>query len=91
MNSVRVSINSAVTSHVSGTSTDTTDDICCEVTLFWTVILAMANTTTILANLILVVTEGSVEGSKLAQLVSLVIVLALGCGSSLRANQALEL
>ena len=83
MNSVRIPVNSAITSHVPSTPTDTTDDVRCEVTLFWAVILAVTNTPTILANLILVVSERSVKSCKLAQLVSLVIVLALGCRSSL--------
>ena len=91
MNSIGIPIDSAVTSHMTSTSADATNDVCREVTLFWTIILAMTNTSTILANLILVITEGSVKSSELTQLVSLVIVLALGCGSSLRADQALEL
>jgi hypothetical protein len=41
-------------------ATDTTDDVCCEVALLGTVILAMTNLTTILARLIFIVAERSV-------------------------------
>lgn len=91
MNSIGIPVNSAVTGHVPSASADAADDVRCEVTLLGTVILAVTNSPTILTNLILVVTKGSVKSCKLAQLVSLVIVLALGCGSSLKADQALEL
>jgi hypothetical protein len=43
----------------------------------------MADLTTVLTGLVLVVTEGTVEGSKLTKLVALEFVLAFGNGGSL--------
>ena len=39
--------------------------------------------TTVLTKLVLVISEGTVEGSKFSKLVSLVVVLTFGCGGSL--------
>ena len=57
---------------------DTADDARSEVLALGTVILAMANLTAILASLVLVVAECTVEGSQLAQLFALEFVLSLG-------------
>jgi hypothetical protein len=65
-------------------TTDTTDDVSCEVALLWTVIFSVTKTATILTDLVLVITKGTVQCRKLAQLVTLVVVLALGSGGSLR-------
>ena len=77
LDSVRVSVNSAVTGHMSGATTDTADDIRCEVTLLRTVILAMANTTTVLAYLVFVIAQSTVQSCELAELVTLMVILAL--------------
>jgi hypothetical protein len=73
----------AVTSHVTSIAADATDDVGSVVLLFRAVPLAMANLATILASLVLIITEGSVQRRKLAELVALELVLALGNGSSL--------
>lgn len=78
LDSVRIPVNCAVTSHVACASADTADDVRCEVTLFWAVVLAMANITTVLADLILVVAKRSVESGELPKLVSFVIILTFG-------------
>ncbi len=83
LDSVRIPVNCAVTSHVACASADTADDVRCEVTLFWAVVLAMANITTVLADLILVVAKRSVESGKFPKLVSFVIILTFGGRGSL--------
>ena len=64
-------------------TTDATDDAGSEVLLLWTIVLAMANLSAVLTGLVLVVTKGTVEGGKLAELVALELVLAFGDGSGL--------
>ena len=64
-------------------STDTADDARGEVLLLRAIVLAMTDFTTVLTGLVLVIAKGTVEGSKLAQLVALELVLAFGDGSSL--------
>lgn len=64
-------------------TTDATDDAGSEVLLLWTIVLAMANLSAVLTGLVLVVTKGTVEGGKLAELVALELVLAFGDGSRL--------
>lgn len=65
-------------------TTDTADNIGCVVLLFGTVVLSMTDLAAVLASLVLVVTQGSVESGKLAKLVSLELVLALGDRCSLQ-------
>jgi hypothetical protein len=67
-----------VSSHMASISTDATDDICREIALFWAVVLSVTNLTTILASLVLVVAESTVECCKLTKLVALELVLAFG-------------
>jgi hypothetical protein len=43
----------------------------------------MTETTTILTNLVFVVTKGTIQCSKLAELIPLVVILTLGSGGSL--------
>ena len=76
MDCVWVPVNSAVAGHMTGATTDAANDVRCKVTLFGTVVLAVANTTTVLTNLVLVITESTIQSSELAKLVTLVIVLA---------------
>ena len=57
-------------------ATHTTDNVGSKVLLLWTVILSVTDLTTVLASLILVVTEGTVEGSKFTKLITLELVLA---------------
>lgn len=66
----------AITSHMAGVTTDTADDVGREVLLLRTVVLAMTDLAAVLACLVLVVTQGTVQGSKLTQLVTLELVLA---------------
>ena len=70
------SVDSAIASHVASGTADATDDVGRAVTLLWTVVLAVANNTTVLANLVLIVTKGTVQRSELAQLVTFVVILA---------------
>lgn len=57
-------------------STDATDDVGGEVALFWTIILSVTDLTAVLASLIFVVSESTVECCKLTKLVALELVLA---------------
>jgi len=68
---------------VPGAPADTADDVSSEVALLGTLILPVTDVAAILADLILIVSEGSIEGSKFAELIAFVIVLAFGCGSGL--------
>lgn len=67
-----------IATHVACIATHTTDDASSEVLLLRTVVLAMTDLATVLACLVLVVTEGSIESSKLAKLVTLELVLPFG-------------
>ena len=60
---------------MSSAATNTTDDAPSVVALARAVVLAMTDATTILVNLVFIVTEGSIEGRELAQSVSLVVAL----------------
>ena len=79
MTCVRIPIDSTIASHVSGTTANTADDVCCEVPLLWTVVLAVPDTSAVLTDLVLVISEGTIERGKLAELVTLVIVLSFRC------------
>ena len=68
---------------MTGVAADTADDVGSVVLLLGTVVLAVTNLPAVLACLVLVVTQGSVQRSKLAQLVTLELVLTLGNGGSL--------
>jgi hypothetical protein len=72
-----------VASHMSSLATDTADDAGREVLLLWAIVLAMSDFTAVLAGLVLIVSEGTVEGGKLAELVALEFVLAFRNGGSL--------
>ena len=69
--------DSTVTSHMTGATANTTDDVRCEVTLLRTVVLPVTDTTTVLADLVFVVSKSTVEGGKFTELVPFVIVLSL--------------
>jgi hypothetical protein len=68
---------------MSSVTADTADDAGCVVLLLGAVVLAVANLPAVLACLVLVITERSVESSKFAKLVTLQFVLALGNRRSL--------
>lgn len=70
---------------MSSLTTDTTDNTGSEILLLWAVVLAVTDFTAVLAGLVLVVTEGTVEGSKLTKLVALEFVLAFRNRSGLGA------
>jgi hypothetical protein len=72
-----------VAGHMSSLATDAADDASGEVLLLWAVVLPMSDLTTVLARLVLVVTEGTVEGGELTELVALQLVLAFWNGGSL--------
>ena len=60
MNSVRIPVNLTVPSHVTCASADAADNVGRKVTLLGAVILAVANTTTVLADLVFIITERTV-------------------------------
>lgn len=68
---------------MAGIATDTTDDAGGVVLAFGAVVFAVTNLATILAGLVLVVAQGTVESGKLAKLVSLKLILSFGNGRSL--------
>jgi hypothetical protein len=68
---------------VTGISTDAADDSGGEVLGVRAVVLAVTDFAAVLTGLVLVVTEGTVERGKLAQLVTLELVLAFRDRSSL--------
>lgn len=72
----------AIAGHVTSVTADTADDVGSVVLLLRAVILPMTNLSAVLARLIFVIAKGSVQGSKLTQLVALELVLPLrdGCG-----------
>ena len=84
MGEVGVSVNGTITSHMSGATADTADDVRCEVTLLRTVILAMTNTTAILADLVLVIAQSTVQSREFAKLVTFMVILSFGSRSSLQ-------
>jgi hypothetical protein len=63
---------------------NTADDACCVVLLLGAVVLAVSNLAAILARLVLVVTQRSVESRKFSELVSLKFILDFWSGSRLR-------
>lgn len=68
---------------MSGAPTDTTDDVSSKVALLRALILPVTDVAAVLTDLVFVVTKGSIESSKFAELIALVIVLAFRCGSGL--------
>ena len=72
-----------ITSHVASVAADAADNVGRVILLLRAVILSVSNLAAVLARLILVVTQGSVQGCKLTQLVPLELVLALRNRSSL--------
>lgn len=68
---------------MAGATAEMTDDVGGEVLVFGAVILAMTETTAVLADLVLVVTEGTVECSELAKLIAFVVVFTFGSRRSL--------
>lgn len=63
MHCVRVPVDSAVTSHVTSTTTNAADDVRGEVALFWAVVLPVTDASAVLADLVLVVTKRTVQSS----------------------------
>jgi len=68
---------------VSSAPADTADDVSSKVALLRALILPVTDVAAILTDLVLIVSKGSVESSKFAKLITLVIVLAFRCGSGL--------
>lgn len=65
-----------IPSHVAGITTNATDDACRKVLSLRAVVFTMANLTTVLTSLVLIVSKGSVERRELSKLVTLELVLA---------------
>jgi hypothetical protein len=74
----------AISGHVACISTDATDDVCCEIALFWTIVLSVTDLTTVLASLILVVSKSTIECCKLTKLIALELILAFRDRGSLQ-------
>jgi len=69
---------------VTSLTADAADDAGREVLFLRAVVLAMTNLTAVLAGLVLVVAEGTIEGGKFTKLVALEFVLTFRDGSSLQ-------
>lgn len=69
--------------HMSRISADTADDVGGIILLLRAIVLAVADLAAVLACLVLVVAQSSVQGGKLAKLIPLELVLALGDRGSL--------
>ena len=82
LDSVRIPVDLTISSHMSCATADTADDVGGEVTLLRAVVLAVTDTTAILADLIFVITKSTIKSGKFTELVTLVIVLTFGsrCG-----------
>jgi hypothetical protein len=61
---------------MSGAAANTTNDVSSEVPLFRTVVFAVTHTATILADLVFVIAEGTVESREFAKLIAFMIILA---------------
>lgn len=72
-----------ITGHVASITTNAADDACCVVLLLGAVVFAMANLTAVLAGLVFIVAQRSVESSQFSQLVSLKLILGFGSGCGL--------
>lgn len=72
-----------VAGHVAGVATHSADDAGGEILLLRAVVLAVSYLATVLASLVFIVTQSSIQSSELTELVTLQFVLALGDGSSL--------
>jgi len=68
---------------VAGIAAHTTDDVGGVVASLWAVVLAVTDLTAVLACLVFVITEGTVERSKLAELVAFQLILTFWDGGSL--------
>ena len=68
---------------MAGVAADATDDVGGVVLGLRAVVLAMPDFAAVLAGLVLVVAEGTVEGGEFAELVALELVLAFGDGGGL--------
>lgn len=80
---IGVRLHCAVASHMTGTTTDTTNNIGSKVALLGAVIFTMAYTTAVLTYLIFVVPECAVQCRQFSQLIAFVIVLTFGSRSGL--------
>ena len=63
---------------MAGITTSAANDIGSKVLLLGTVVLAVTNLATVLASLVLIITQRTVERGELSKLVTLELVLALG-------------
>jgi hypothetical protein len=66
-----------ISSHVTGTTANATNDVGSKVTMFRTIVFPMTDVSTVLAELIFVVAKCAVEGSEFTKLVAFVIIFAL--------------
>lgn len=71
-------------------STNAADDASSVILLLRAVVLSMADLTTVLAGLILIVSECTIQGGEFTELVALELVLTFGDGSSLSLSVSLR-
>lgn len=76
---VGVATTSAVARHMARTTTQSADDVGGVDALLRALPTTMALLTTVLAKLVLVVSEGTVKRGEFSELITLVVVLAFGC------------
>lgn len=69
---------------MSGAAANTTNDVSSEVPLLRTIVFAMTHTATILADLIFVIAEGTVESREFTKLIAFMIILAFWGRGSLK-------
>lgn len=74
----------AISGHVAGVAADTANDVGSEILLFGTIIFAVTDLPTVLACLVFVVAQSTVECGEFSELVSLELILTLGDGGGLQ-------
>lgn len=73
------------------TATQTTYDVCAVYTLLGTFPTTMALVATVLTELVLVVTEGTVQHGEFTELATLVVILTFGRGCGLCVSNLIDL
>ena len=63
---------------MSSAATNSADNVSCEITLLRAIVFAMANASTVLANLVFVVAKSAVKRGQLPELVAFMVILTFG-------------
>ena len=91
MSKVRIPVDGTVASHVAGVAADAADDVGGVVLTLGAVVLAVANLAAVLAGLVLVISQSTVERGEFSKLVTLELVLAFGDGGGLATSRQLRI